>query len=281
MRAVAKYARSPSPATSERSAMADDPRHIQVAAAQIALGADIGDNLERILRAMDEAAAAGASAVVLPETALSGYTPTTRRARDANTWSILQRGLDAIARRSVERGLWTIVGCDAWDRDAWVNRLYAYSPEGAVAAAYDKVHLMGTETPYYRPGTAAPRVFDLDGVRAGLQICYDARFPEGYRQLLAQGVEVVLQGFYGVGDTWKVPVLRAHLRSRAAETGCFIVAANVAGPLQIVDSQIVDPLGLVLARANQDHEEIITATLALRRVAESEIRHDYLTRFTR
>jgi predicted amidohydrolase len=92
----------------------------------------------------------------------------------------------------------------------------------------------------------------------------------------------VLQGFYGAGgDTWKVPVLEAHLRSRAAETGCFIVAANVAGPLQIVVSQIVDPIGLMLARANQDREEIITATLALQRVAESEIRRDYLTRYAR
>lgn len=260
--------------------MADGRRQLAVAAAQITLGASIDDNLERILRAMDEGARAGARVVVLPETALSGYSPAIRRGRDAAEWPALQRGLDAIARRGAERGLWTVVGSEAWDGAAWVNRLYAFSPEGGVAAAYDKVHLMGTETPYYRPGTVAPVVFDLDGVRAGLQICYDARFPEGYRQLLAQGVEVVLQGFYGAGgDTWKVPVLEAHLRSRAAETGCFIVAANVAGPLQIVVSQIVDPIGLLLARANQDREEIITATLDLRCVADSEIRRDYLTRY--
>lgn len=264
--------------------MAGDSRQLIVAAAQIALGAKVDDNLGRILWAMDEAAAAGARVVVLPETALSGYSPTTRRAigrgRDGDDWPPLQRGIEVIARRAAERRLWTVVGSDAWQDGAWVNRLYALSPEGRTAATYDKVHLMGTETPYYRPGTAAPTVFDLEGVRAGLQICYDVRFPEGYRQLLAQGVEVILQGFYGAGgDTWKVPVLGAHLRSRAAETGCFIVAANVAGPLQIVASQIVDPLGLLLARANQDHEEIITATLALKRVTESEIRRDYLTRF--
>ena len=69
------------------------------------------------------------------------------------------------------------------------------------------------------------------------------------------------------------------LRSRAAESGCFVVAANVAGPLQIVVSQIIDPLGLVLAQANQDCDEIVTAELDLNRVAASEIRKDYMQRF--
>jgi len=266
--------------------MAGDPRQLAVAAAQINLGSHIEDNLQRILWAMDASAQAGARVVVLPETALSGYSPATRRAigqgRDPDEWPALRQGLDAIAQQSAERGLWTVVGSETWDGAAWVNRLYAFSPEGGVAATYDKVHLMAAEAPYYRPGSDVPTVFDIDGVRAGLQICYDARFPEGYRQLLAGGVEVVMQGFYGAGgDTWKVPVLEAHLRSRAAETGCFIVAANVAGPLQIVVSQIVDPIGLMLARANQDHEEIITATLALQHVAESEIRRDYLASLAR
>ena len=69
------------------------------------------------------------------------------------------------------------------------------------------------------------------------------------------------------------------MRSRAAESGCFLVAANVAGPLQFVLSQIVDPSGLLLGRANQDREELITADLDLSLVGESMVRKDCLTRF--
>lgn len=127
---------------------------------------------------------------------------------------------------------------------------------------------------------SAPRCSTCAACASVCRICYDVRFPEGYRALLDAGVEVILQGFYGSGgDTWKVPVLSAHLRSRAAETGCYVVAANVAGPLQIVVSQIVDPQGLMLAQANQDCEEIITAELDLNRIASSTIRKDYLERF--
>lgn len=263
--------------------MAEDSRALVVAAAQVHVHADLEDNLQRILAALDEAAALGARVIVLPETALTGYSPNIGHGRDPSEWPAIQRALDAIAARCATRRVWAALGSEAWDGDAWVNRYYALSPEGDVAATYDKVHLTSADTDYYRPGTEAPAVFDLDGVRAGLQICYDARFPEGYRALLHQGVEVILQGFYGAatGDTWKVPVLAAHIRSRAAETGCFVVASNVAGPLQIVVSQVADPLGLILAQANQDREEIITATLALRRVAESEIRNDYFARFAR
>jgi predicted amidohydrolase len=148
--------------------MVTDPRQLVAAAAQITLGASIEENLERILRAMDESARAGARMVVLPETALSGYSPAIGHGRHAEEWPTLQRGLDAIARRSAEGGLWTVVGSEAWDGASWVNRLYAFSPKGEIAASYDKVHLMSAETRYYRPGTDAPTVFDLDGVRAGL-----------------------------------------------------------------------------------------------------------------
>jgi predicted amidohydrolase len=54
----------------------------------------------------------------------------------------------------------------------------------------------------------------------------------------------------------------------------------VAGPLQIVVSQIVNPLGLVLAQANQDREEVIKAHLDTGCIADSEIRRDYLARFS-
>ena len=254
-------------------------RTLHVAAAQLKIAAEVEENLRRILETMRRCAAEDVEAVVFPETALTGYSPNIGHGRQPAEWPRIQDGLEAISRLAQELGLWVVVGSEAWENEAWVNRLYVYSDKGQLAASYDKVHLTNDDTRYYRPGTRNV-LLELKGIKVGLQICYDVRFPEGYRDLLAQGAEIIMQGFYGAGkDTWKVPVLAAHLRARAAENGCFVVAANVAGPLQIVVSQIIDPLGLVLAQANQDHEEIIKARLDLERVAESEVRRDYLTRF--
>jgi predicted amidohydrolase len=260
--------------------MVQDTRRLRVAAAQIPIGAQLEENLGRILATMRSCAEQGVELVAFPETALTGYSPTIGHGRSPEEWPQIEAGLAAIGRLAQELRLAVAVGSEAWEGDAWVNRYYAYDASGALVGFYDKVHLTNDDTRYYRPGKGAT-VIELAGVRVGLQICYDARFPEGYRALLHQGVEVIVQGFYGAGTgTWKVPVLAAHLRSRAAESGCFVVASNVSGPLQIVVSQIVDPLGLVLAQANQDCEEVISAELVLDRIAASEIRRDYLSRFS-
>ncbi|MFH1086823.1 MAG: carbon-nitrogen hydrolase family protein [Chloroflexota bacterium] len=259
--------------------MSEHAQRVRVAAAQVHISADMDANVRTITAAMAHCARQGVEVVVFPETAVTGYSPAIGRGRDVSEWPIIAGHLEVIAALAGELGLWTIVGCEAWADPGWTNRLYAYSDRGECVATYDKVHLMAGDRRYYQPGHGVA-LFEIKGVRVGLQICYDVRFPEGYRALLRQGVQVILQGFHGAGgDTWKVPVLGAHLRSRAAESGCFVVAANVAGPLQIVVSQIVDPLGLLLAAANQDREEIITAEVDLARIAESEIRHDYLQWF--
>jgi deaminated glutathione amidase len=255
-----------------------DASKLRVAAAQIPIHADMDRNLEQIMRAMRGCAALGAELAVFPETALTGYAPAIGSGRDSAQWSEIVSRLERIRALAGALGLWTVVGTDAWEEGAWYNRLYVYSAQGVQVTTYDKMHLMDTDTHYYRSGKC-PTLFEIRGIRVGLQICYDVRFPEGYRTLLRQGTQVVVQGFYGAGgNTWKVPVLAAHLRSRAAENGCFMVAANVSGPLQIVTSQIIDPLGLVLAEANQDHDELIVADLDLDRIAESEIRRNYFER---
>jgi predicted amidohydrolase len=252
---------------------------VRVAAVQMPVNDQVAENLQRVLRAMEHCASDRVQLAVFPETALTGYSPSISHGRAPQDWPTIQQALRQVAEAAQAMGIWVALGTEAWHDDHWRNRLYIYGPDGGEVTYYDKVHLMDADTRFYQPGDRYP-VFQLGDVVVGLQICYDARFPEGYRALLHQGAQIIVQGFYGAGgDTWKVPVLAAHLRSRAAENGCFVVSANVAAPLQIMVSQIVDPLGLLLAQANQDREEIITADLDLHRVEQSEIRRDYWTRF--
>lgn len=254
-------------------------RTLRLAVAQIPITADIGANVVTICDAIARAAACGADLTVFPETAISGYSPAIGHGRRADEWPAIKNAIATVQEAARTANMGVVVGTDAWDEDAWVNRVYALGKDGSLLQTYDKVHLMRADTLYYRAGVANT-LFEFEGVCCGLQICYDARFPEGYRDLLHQGAEIILQGFYGAGSgLWKIPVLDGHLRSRAAESGCFLAVANVSGPGQIVVSQIVDPMGLLLAACEHDVPGIAYADVDLMRVQQSEIRADYFERF--
>ena len=111
--------------------------------------------------------------------------------------------------------------------------------------------------------------FDLDGVRVGLAICYDLRFPELFRLLALRGAEIVmLPAAFTLmtgKDHWE-PLIRA----RAIENSMFMIAAGQVGSHPpgrtcFGRSMVVDPWGVVLAQAG-DIPTVITATLDLNEI---------------
>ena len=141
------------------------------------------------------------------------------------------------------------------------NTAMVFDRTGACIASYDKTHLftpMGEDN-YYTPGDRLCS-FTLDGVKCGLIICYDVRFPELTRSLTVPGLDMLF-----VVSQW--PKVRTfHLRSlttaRAIENQMFLVCCNSCGTAgQTVyggNSAIIDPWGETVALAGET-EEILTA----------------------
>ena len=98
----------------------------------------------------------------------------------------------------------------------------------------------------------------------GMSICYDLRFPELYRGYAKQKAQIIL-----VPSSFARKTGEAHweplLRSRAIENQAYVIAANQWGTINGLEtygnSMIVDPWGKVLARAQFDQDEIISANL--------------------
>ena len=141
------------------------------------------------------------------------------------------------------------------------NTAMVFDRTGVCIASYDKTHLftpMGEDN-YYTPGDRLCS-FNLDGVKCGLIICYDVRFPELTRSLTVPGLDMLF-----VVSQW--PKVRTfHLRSlttaRAIENQMFLVCCNSCGTAgQTVyggNSAIIDPWGETVALAGET-EEILTA----------------------
>lgn len=112
------------------------------------------------------------------------------------------------------------------------------SDRGELVARYDKIHLFDVhvadkaavyqESRFIEPGEIQPVVFEIDGVRLGLSICYDLRFPELYRMLMMQGADLV-----AVPSAFTHRTGAAHwhslLQARSIENQCYMVGANQAG----------------------------------------------------
>ena len=145
------------------------------------------------------------------------------------------------------------------------NTAYVFDRTGACVAEYDKTHLFSPmqEDRFFNKGDHLCR-FTLDGVQCGILICYDIRFPELTRTLTVEGLDILF-----LVSQW--PMVRlAHLQlltaARAVENQMFTVCCNSCGTagetVYAGGSQIVDPWGTILARA-EANEQLLTADLDL------------------
>ncbi len=205
---------------------------------QLRSGRDMARNLADTADLVRQATGQGAALVATPEMTniLEPDRPRLRGLAKAQAEDESVAGFSALA---AELGIWLNIGSLALmgDDGALINRSLLFDPAGTLRAHYDKIHLFDVdlstgeslrESQAYRGGSRAV-VTDAAGCRLGLTICYDVRFPGLYRQLAQAGAEVIT-----VPSAFTVPTGEAHwhvlLRTRAIETGSFLLAAAQAGP---------------------------------------------------
>ena len=136
------------------------------------------------------------------------------------------------------------------------NRCHVVNRRGEVVAAYDKAHLFSfaSEDKVFCAGNKIV-VVDVDGVRCGLAICYDLRFPEFVRKLALAGAEIIF-----IPAAWSLKRLTPRqilTKARAIENQAFVVFANSSGL-----SEFVNPHGEVIAISGRG-EELLTAEINL------------------
>jgi predicted amidohydrolase len=181
-----------------------------------------------------------------------------------------------------ELGAWLLLGSLAITAGPGkiFNRSYLVTPEGVIAARYDKVHLFDVdladgesyrESALIEPGAQAV-LAATPWATLGLSVCYDLRFPQLYRSLAKAGAEVL-----SVPAAFTKTSGQAHwhvlLRARAIETGCFLLAPcqcgdHGGGHASYGHSLIVDPWGRVLAEGGEA-PGYITAEIDLAEVAKA------------
>mgnify|MGYP005842589341 CR=1 FL=1 len=234
-----------------------------IAMAQVETSPDPPANLEKARTIAKKAAARGADLLVFPEMFMGLPTAERPPARiAAEHGGSFSAGLAAVASQS---GIAVAAGC--WEEGPHNGRAYnvarIFSPKGEEVAAYRKIHLFDAlsvrESDTMAPGNALPPVVELAGVRVGVAICYDLRFPELFRHLALQGVQLIV-----VPSAWyQGPVKEVHwttlLQARAIENTLYVAGCNLVGPSFCGRSALFDPFGIQVAGAGESEQILVGA----------------------
>ena len=236
---------------------------LPIAVAQMRSSEQVGDNVAWIEQALATCAELGDRILFLPENAtqLAPIPVRLATAEGLNGPAIAR--LQEAARQT---GVALVVGSTA-ERTADPERTAAtcvvISETGEQVATYRKMHLFDVdvapdtrfeESASIAFGPPEPVVVELAGWRVGLSICYDLRFPELYRALVAAGAEVLA---VPAAFTFRTGV--AHwevlLRARAIENQCYVVAPAQWGKHygsreSYGHAMVVGPWGEVLAQSS-------------------------------
>ena len=241
-------------------------RPLRVAACQFAIGADIPRNGATIRRQMRVGQRRGAEIVLFPECALSGYAGAQFESFEGYPWPVLAEETARVREAAAELGLWTILGSTHRSRKGKpTNCLYLIDPQGRVAKRYDKCFLMPGDREHYAAGRRVV-THTLNGVKVGLLICFDFRFPELWRELLTRRCRLVFFASYLAGprrNRLMEQVAPATLATRAAENFMHVVAANAATGRQWVNSRVHRPDGAVAAQAPWHKPHVLVHTIDL------------------
>src|SRR5215813_657158 len=229
---------------------------MRVALCQLPISPDPATNLGRVAQAVDSAARQGADLAVFPEATLARFGSDLRGLAQPLDGEF-GTGLAKLARDS---GMALVVGVFEPAPD---NRVYntavAYSGSGELVAAYRKIHLFDSlgerESALVAPGSE-PVVVDLAGIRAGIATCYDIRFPELARALVARGAELIVVPRAWAAGLFKEEHWVTLVRARAIENTVWVAAAGqvpdpssppTRAPTGVGRSMLVDPMGTVRA----------------------------------
>ena len=253
---------------------------MRIALAQILSGSDPAANLLLVREYTGRAADAGAQLVVFPEATMCRFgVPLAPIAEPIDgPWA------NGVRRIATDSGITVIAGMFTPAGDGRVtNTLIAAGPgtPNRPDTHYDKIHLYDafgfTESRTVAPGHE-PVVVTVDGVRVGLSICYDIRFPALYTELACRGAQLmVVCASWGSGPG-KLEQWTLLARARALDSTSYVAAAGQAdpgdsltgsgAPTGVGGSLVASPLGEVVASAG-DRPQLMVADIDVDRVAQA------------
>lgn len=227
---------------------------------------DKWENFSKVADLIDKNIKKGTDIIVLPEVWNVGWMPTLFKdsAEDLENSETIEF-LSEIAQKY---NTYIIGGSFISKKgNTYKNTCPVINNEGKLVASYDKMHLFsyyGCDEGKFITKGSNPILIDINGVKIGLTICYDIRFPEIYRAYRKAGADLLINiSAWGINKEIQWDTLT---RTRAVENQCFMVAVNQCGQIEKNDwnlghSRIIDYKGETISEIDNNEEDAMFADI--------------------
>ncbi len=225
----------------------------------------IRQNIDALARRVKEAKKKDAAIICFPEMNITGYS--TRKKIVDSAQFIPGPVTDELAKLAKKENIIILAGIAEKDEK---DRIFAghlvVTPQG-LSGVYRKLHIAPPEQKIFSSGRNIP-LFEAHGIRFGIQLCYDAHFPELSTRMALNGADVIFFPHASPRGTPKEKFRSwmRHLTARAYDNGLFVVACNQTGEnkkgLNFPGiALVIDPSGNVIAKDVSGKETMIVVDL--------------------
>ncbi|MEA4938151.1 MAG: carbon-nitrogen hydrolase family protein [Christensenella sp.] len=218
------------------------------------------ENMTRIRAAVIEAAQQDVELLLLPECALTGYPKADPHTIQMIDFQEAEHVLGELERLATEYALSIVAGTAEFLEGKYYNNAVLAKPGQKAHVIYRKRALWGWDADNFSPGDMEDGVFEIDGFRIGVRICFEVRFPEYFRELYRKKTDCAVVLFCDTSEEdsmERYDLIKSHLRTRAVENVFPVLSVNSSVASQTAPTAVIDPDGTVVSELPRHMEQLL------------------------
>lgn len=230
---------------------------MKIGAYQFAVTGDAKCNFDIIKKVVLQASNEKVKLLVFPECALTGYPPHDIERPSDVDFDELEVMCGKLQHMAADNNMHIVVGSVTKADGKYYNSAVIFSPDKE-RLFYHKRALWGWDS-NFTPGNQNG-VFEMAGLKIGIRICFEVRFPEYFRELYTQHTDLNIILFYDTADyddTERYDLIKAHIKTRAVENICHTLSVDAIRPYQTAPTALFDKSGGVLKELERNTEGLL------------------------
>lgn len=230
---------------------------MRIAAYQFAVSGNIRENYKEIEKAIYRAKSEDVQLLLFPECSLTGYPPRNIMNSSCVDFNLVQTMCEKLQSIADENAISFLVGTIFKEKEIY-NRAMLFQPDRQIQF-YDKRALWGWDKDNFAKGSN-DGIFEMDGIKFGIRICFEIRFPEFFRELYKRNTDINIVLFYDVADrddTERYHMMRGHLQTRAVENVTTTISVNAISPFQTAPTMVLGKSGQCIKECVRNKPELL------------------------